>query len=308
MTRDPWVTLSSPYQFRSQRAWYQIPLYENHDCIESYCQWRTMAPDESGRIRFVRDPSIRTDTCPSTGVLSPTCISLEEYDPDDPRGLQGGLFGLDTYVIRECLITLCITMPLTVPAEMELRTSDPDGFTLRTLLKEIQRAYRYVYTREEEEATVQTWEFQRPCMCLLDTSTQTLPTVSSDTLPEQHDPCAICYDPFEESTLYELPCHHRFHVACIDTWISRGRGRTCPLCRESLWQCNECNGTHIIQQSIESAVAPPLLQLGQSGESRNTTDGPYGIHTFHLHELYIGSMIYNRFMRRLRVKVNASTL
>lgn len=41
--------------------------------------------------------------------------------------------------------------------------------------------------------------------------------------------CAICLCAFEaEEQLRRLPCGHRFHRDCIDTWLQRSR--KCPLC------------------------------------------------------------------------------
>ena len=44
--------------------------------------------------------------------------------------------------------------------------------------------------------------------------------------------CTICLDAFlPGDALRELPrCGHRFHVACVDEWLS-ARARSCPLCK-----------------------------------------------------------------------------
>lgn len=49
------------------------------------------------------------------------------------------------------------------------------------------------------------------------------------------DPCCVvCLDDFEEGDmLRELPCHHLFHVGCVDTWLKSHS--TCPVCRQVLW-------------------------------------------------------------------------
>ncbi len=49
----------------------------------------------------------------------------------------------------------------------------------------------------------------------------------------QPEECAICY---ERSPLtYVLPCTHKFHPACFESWANRRRQHvqdvTCPLCR-----------------------------------------------------------------------------
>ena len=53
--------------------------------------------------------------------------------------------------------------------------------------------------------------------------------------------CAVCLSEFENGErLRVLQCHHRFHAACIDTWLqiavmSGGeRAPSCPLCNQTL--------------------------------------------------------------------------
>ena len=42
--------------------------------------------------------------------------------------------------------------------------------------------------------------------------------------------CAICLESLGGEAAVELPCGpHRFHPACAEQWLSRGR--TCPVCR-----------------------------------------------------------------------------
>ncbi|KAK3825657.1 MAG: hypothetical protein J3Q66DRAFT_328263 [Benniella sp.] len=51
-----------------------------------------------------------------------------------------------------------------------------------------------------------------------------LDDISSDT-------CAVCLDEFSDGEeLRTLPCHHEFHVECIDPWLIR-KSSTCPLCK-----------------------------------------------------------------------------
>ncbi|KAK3814142.1 MAG: hypothetical protein J3Q66DRAFT_345749 [Benniella sp.] len=46
-----------------------------------------------------------------------------------------------------------------------------------------------------------------------------------------NDMCAICIDEFVEGDeIRTLPCHHDFHLECIDPWLTR-RSATCPLCK-----------------------------------------------------------------------------
>merc|ERR1711879_1129001 len=53
---------------------------------------------------------------------------------------------------------------------------------------------------------------------------------------ENHNPdqCRICleyYNPGEE--LRMLPCFHKYHKGCVDTWLTRMSAK-CPICKTSI--------------------------------------------------------------------------
>ena len=51
---------------------------------------------------------------------------------------------------------------------------------------------------------------------------------------QQPDQCRIClefYNPGEE--LRMLPCFHRYHKPCVDTWLTRMSSK-CPICKTSI--------------------------------------------------------------------------
>jgi E3 ubiquitin-protein ligase RNF13 len=48
------------------------------------------------------------------------------------------------------------------------------------------------------------------------------------------DVCTVCFGEQEiGQTVMILPCNHRYHVPCIETWLTKS-GTTCPLCGISL--------------------------------------------------------------------------
>lgn len=48
------------------------------------------------------------------------------------------------------------------------------------------------------------------------------------------DECAICLRGFPDVVaVYDLPCGHVFHAACLRIWLARHL--TCPMCRRSIW-------------------------------------------------------------------------
>ncbi|XP_030059938.1 E3 ubiquitin-protein ligase MPSR1 isoform X1 [Microcaecilia unicolor] len=48
-------------------------------------------------------------------------------------------------------------------------------------------------------------------------------------LDEDEDPCLICHDDLQTSSIRELHCRHRFHKECIEKWLDMKQ--TCPTCR-----------------------------------------------------------------------------
>ncbi|PIA15878.1 hypothetical protein COEREDRAFT_43842 [Coemansia reversa NRRL 1564] len=55
-------------------------------------------------------------------------------------------------------------------------------------------------------------------------------STTSDSNPDAGS-CPICLEEFEAGEhLRELPCMHRYHVVCIDTWLV-SRSTCCPYCK-----------------------------------------------------------------------------
>ncbi|GAB4828187.1 hypothetical protein Ancab_035104 [Ancistrocladus abbreviatus] len=45
------------------------------------------------------------------------------------------------------------------------------------------------------------------------------------------DQCYICLAEYEEGDRIRiLPCHHEYHMSCVDKWLKEIHG-VCPLCR-----------------------------------------------------------------------------
>lgn len=49
-------------------------------------------------------------------------------------------------------------------------------------------------------------------------------------MPEEHRACTICLEDFKAGDEQRtLPCFHRFHRSCADTWLAQSG--TCPICK-----------------------------------------------------------------------------
>ncbi|CAG8667872.1 14465_t:CDS:1 [Dentiscutata erythropus] len=57
------------------------------------------------------------------------------------------------------------------------------------------------------------------------------PAVSDNDMALE-ETCAICLEDFDDGDkIRELPCHHYYHVECIDPWLTT-KSSSCPLCKK----------------------------------------------------------------------------
>ena len=107
-----------------------------------------------------------------------------------------------------------------------------------------------------------------------------------------------CQD--DQTRLIKLDaCDHIFHEHCITRWVE-SNGKTCPLCRKSLFDCTECDGSGY-KTVYYDGVVPPIEYRGTG--PRLHTDGIYGIYDYYLEDLYISGLKYNSIDHELFVTI-----
>jgi E3 ubiquitin-protein ligase RNF13 len=90
---------------------------------------------------------------------------------------------------------------------------------------------------------------------------------SSDRKSVNWDTCVVCLELFEdgdELRLFEKTCRHRFHVKCIDTWLSLGKSSACPICKRSIRGDPQEEGDHSHDEEVVDIVLVPATPSEQS--------------------------------------------
>ena len=260
---------------RFDRSAYSIPVHVIHRCGSSCGAFCTLAGP-------------------------PDALNLSDYHIDNRLNiLTNGNYicNLDEIVIRDTKFTFVCDYPLKDVVDFTISGDRP--FTLRKLLWNLKRVYETIYECEEITSSTIRREFVLHCSC---------PTHHSRVLSKDYDEsknaaavpdgdCGICYMPFDSSTKILTACNHAFRNACLEAWIEKGNGKTCPFCRAHFVSCGQCNNTSSYTYEWLGKVIP--IECREMQYHRNITDGCFKVQSVDFDNLYLSSMAYDNRTKKL---------
>jgi len=92
----------------------------------------------------------------------------------------------------------------------------------------------------------------------------------SDALDSSTETCAICIEEYEDGDrLRELPCGHRFHISCIDEWLTKVNS-VCPLCKFDI-------GKHVKNSSADAIRAALSTRSSEPNDDEEAPESSAGL-------------------------------
>jgi hypothetical protein len=262
--------------------------------------------ESTNRYMLRPNPEFKNGKCSSFGKLEKGYVRIRDFDSENPQGVCGSLYEPDMIVIPDNSIKFTITFPLLNPIEIKLESDNPSGFTLAELLTSIKELYSFVYEEEERTAPEVTYNIRQPCPNCSDKN------INEYTTTTRHlGVCPICREEGNEegeddeddknSGWCKLVCTHIFHRVCITNWLKNKN--TCPLCRNNIYSCGDCDGSGDISV-MYTGIVIPVERRGYI-LNRNRTYGMFGIHSFDLEDLIIDKLQYSREKKMLEINIGS---
>jgi hypothetical protein len=289
------------YPIRTTRQHWNIPLFNYHICSE---ECSIIEVQYENLILNINNPDYKIDDkkCGNSDKIESTVVNISKFDINNPRGLFGPLYDPDMIIIPDTIFHLSITFPLFNGVDISIRSPTSKGLTLKELIFSIKKLYEFIYQEEERTAIPDTYHLKKDCEKCVNTSI--LDYVKEIVKSENDLECSICYSNFVESEkLGELSCKHIYHKHCISEWLLNSPHKNCPLCRQYVYICSECNGSGCIYYDFSGTVIP--IEHRGIITNRNTTNGIFGIYGYDFEDLLLKKMIYNRISKKLSIFIGS---
>ena len=193
-----------------------------------------------------------------------------------------------------------------------LHNFNKDDIRVEDVLQLYQDLYKEIYKEEESKSTERLFRLKLECKECSDNS------YKLDELSKfiEHDPnmfneqCNICFENDEKKLFKIIKCKHIFHLECLSKWFNTMKidndtgmsvnSNSCPLCRQSLIYCNNCNGERIYDEEYRGVVIPFNEDINLR-TIRIETDGPYQIHSLYFEELFFKGIMYDRITNTINL-------
>ena len=281
------------YPIRFSRKSWNIPIISEHKCNE-LCNKEVLMNiiDDNIVILVVEDMNNRV--CKKINTINTTNVHISSYDK---KINSDSLYNIDNIIIPDNKINVEISYPLIRPKNTIFKSKN--GFSLKKILHLIKKEYIKIYREEEESSTKILYHLQKSCdKCINLNYIMNIPEFNY----KDSETCSICLNDMKDTKVMTLICSHNFHTDCISKWID-GDNNSCPMCRNIILTCKECNNTKIIKFDYEGSVIP--IDYRGNILNRNPTDGIYGIYGYDLEDLYVYKLFYNRQQKRLYITITS---
>jgi len=280
------------YPLRLTTRKWRIPIHIRHQCSEQCSKTLVQHPDNKYNFVIQDNPDYQNGRCPSHNKLDSGMMKIAFFSQNNPQGVCGPLHNPDEIVIPDQKISIEVDYPLTNTITATIDFDHPN-ITRSELLYAISSMYKHIYDVEERTSPSLQYTVVRDCeKC---TGKTAYDYVISIRPTEKKEECSICYQNYKRKKAVKLPCDHIFHDECIKKWIDDKN--TCPLCRDCIMECGNCNGKRRIYEEHESVVIP--IEHRGNILNRNPTFGVFGIYGHDLEDLCLHEMEYDRTTRKL---------
>jgi hypothetical protein len=288
------------YPLRTTSDIWKIKLYSKHICNDmcKFAYLHEYTNDNSIIFSIIENPDYKEGKCLYSMKLNPSSIQISDFKKQDPYTIDGELLFFNNIVIPDNEIYINISFPLKESKSILIKSDNYLGFSLVSLINKIKNVYKWVYEEEENTCSIKKFNIIDQCKCKFNLTENIINSlIDIDKNIEENVSCSICLEAINNISK-KTSCNHIYHKDCIYEWVNNNKN-TCPLCRENLFICKECDNGLIYREYIGKIIPKNLRGI----LNRNKTDGIFGIYGYDFDDLFIDEMVYNSITKTLYPKI-----